>query len=279
MIDLHTHSCFSDGTLTPTQLVKEAEKLGLSAIALTDHNTVEGLPEFMTAGEHSAVTVIPGIEFSTEYENTELHMIALFVAEAYYPLITARMEDFRRRKEQSNRDLVTALQQEGLHIDYEKIHARSEGYVNRAVIAAELTELGYAATIQEAFKKYLNPDRGYYIPTRRMDAYEAITFIKSIGAVAVLAHPFLNLSEAALRRFLPQAVDSGLDAMETMYPKYDEQTTRLARQIAAEMGLLQSGGSDFHGKNKPDIFLGTGRGTLKIPDLFLMDLFARKNTA
>lgn len=275
MIDLHTHSTFSDGTLTPTQLVREAERVGLSAIALTDHNTVEGLPEFLAAGAKSRVRTIPGIEFSTEYEGIELHILALFVRPEHYAPITAEMEQFRLRKEKSNEDLVAALNRVGIAVDYEKIRREAEGYVNRAVIAAEMTALGYTASVQEAFKKYMAPERGFYVPPRRPDAFEMIRFIKAMGLPAVLAHPFLNLNETQLRQFLPRAVTCGLDAMETAYPKYDDMTTLLAQVVAEDFGLLPSGGSDFHGSNKPDIAMGTGRGKLQVAEQVLCDLEER----
>lgn len=275
MVDLHTHSDFSDGTYTPGELVAEAQGLGLKAIALCDHNTVQGLPAFMAAGEGCSVETVPGVEFSTQYGEVELHILALFVEKEHYGRITAMMEDFRNRKEKSNEDLVAALNRIGLAIDYRKIRAESEGYVNRAVIAAEMTAKGYTASVQDAFRKYLNPEMGYYIPPKRPDAYEMIRFIKSIGAVAVLAHPFLNLDEAALRRFLPKAVRCGLDGMETAYPKYTPETTLLAQVVAEQFGLLYSGGSDFHGENKPDIRMGTGRGTLHVPAAWLQALKTR----
>lgn len=276
MIDLHTHSTFSDGTLTPTQLIREAQTKDLSAVALTDHNTVEGLPEFVCAGLGSGVKVIPGVEFSTEYEGIELHILALFVTPEMYAPITSVLEDFRIRKEKSNEELVTALGKVGIQIDYEKIRRESDGYVNRAVIAAEMTALGYTASVKEAFKTYLQPEFGYYIPPRRPDAYEMICFIKELGAVAVLAHPLLNLTERQLRGFLPKAVTSGLDAMEIAYPKYSPMETLLAQVVAEDHGLLPSGGSDFHGENKPDIALGTGRDNLCIPDSWLAALATRQ---
>lgn len=265
MIDLHTHSTFSDGTMTPTELVREAERLGLSAIALTDHNTVEGLPEFMAAGQGSSVRTVPGVEFSTEYGGTELHILALFVRPEHYAPITEEMEQFRLRKEKSNEELVAALNRAGIAVNYEKIRRESKGYVNRALIGAEMMALGYTSSVQEAFKKYLAPEQGFYVPPRRTDACEMIRFIKSMGLTAVLAHPFLNLNEKQLRAFLPRALACGLDAMETAYPKYDDMTTLLAQVVAEDFGLLPGGGSDFHGTNKPDIAMGTGRNNLQIP--------------
>ena len=264
--DLHTHSIFSDGTDTPTQLVNMAETIGLSAIALTDHNTVAGLPEFLEAAKGRNVNAIAGVEFSADYRGTELHILGLFVDAKHFGAITQRMEDYHRCKEQSNRELVGKLNEAGYAIDYDAIKAGTPGgQVNRALIAAELTRLGYTESIQKAFKQLLSPKCGYYVPPRRPDPFEVIRFIKSLDAVAVLAHPFLNLEEQPLREFLQEAVLCGLDGMETIYSTYDAQTTSLAKQVADEFHLLHSGGSDYHGFNKPHIQIGVGQGDLSVP--------------
>ena len=264
--DLHNHSTFSDGTDTPTTLLALAEERKLGAIALTDHNTVAGLPEFLSAAEGKSVRAIAGTEFSTDYKGTELHILGLFLKPEHFDTITNLLEGYRLRKEQSNRDLVEKLNAVGYMIDYDRIkNSTPEGQVNRALIAAELTRLGYTESIQDAFKKLLSPKCGYYTPPERFSPFEIIRFIKSLGAVAVLAHPFLNLKEAELREFLAQAVPCGLDAMETLYSTYDEETTILAEKIADEFKILHSGGSDYHGGNKPHIQMGVGQGNLAIP--------------
>lgn len=263
--DLHMHSTFSDGTDTPAQLLELAEELGLGAVALTDHNTVAGLPEFLEAAKGKKVRAIAGTEFSTDYHGTELHILGLFLKPEHFSTITALLEDYHRRKEQSNRDLVDKLNAAGYDVDYDKIkNSTPEGQVNRALIAAELTRLGYTESIQAAFKQLLSPKCGYYIPPARPSPFETIRFIKSLGAVAVLAHPFLNLEEEPLREFLKEAVPCGLDAMETMYSTYDERTTAAAKRVADDFGLLHSGGSDYHGKNKPHIQMGIGQGNLAV---------------
>ncbi len=274
--DLHVHSVFSDGTCTPAELVKLAEEAGLSAIALCDHNTVEGLRAFAEAAAESRVEGVPGVEFSTDYCGTELHILALFVQPQYYGEISQMLADFDLRKEESNVALAAALNKAGYRFDYEAVKtATPKGHINRAHIAAELTRLGYTESVQAAFKTLLSPEHGYYKPPKRPDAYDTIRYIKSIGAVAVLAHPFLSMDEALLRTFLPEAVACGLDAMETMYAKYEAATTELAMHIAAEHGIANSGGSDFHGQNKPDIFIGVGRGELRIPEAWLENLRKR----
>ena len=275
--DLHTHSVFSDGTDTPARLIELAAEAGLSAVALCDHNTVAGLPDFLEAAKDSAVEAVPGVEISTDYADKELHILALFVQPQHYAAVTALLAEGDRRKEQSNIDLVAALNAAGYALSYEEIKAKTpQGHINRAHIAAEMLELGYVESVQAAFRTLLSPKHGLYHPPKRIDAYDAIRFIKSIGAVAVLAHPFLSMDEQLLRAFLPRAVEAGLDAMEVFYSKYDEETTLLAVKIAEEYGILPSGGSDYHGGNKPDIAIGIGRGDLKIPHQWLNGLKKRK---
>ncbi len=264
--DLHTHSYFSDGTLSPAQLISAAREAGLSAVALCDHNTVQGLPEFIQAGQGSGVTPVPGIEFSTDYQGTELHILALFVKPEHYGPIRELMGTYKQKKERSNRDLVDALNRAGYRICYEDIAASARGRINRAHIAAALLEKGYVASVQDAFQSLLSPKRGYYHPPELPQALEIIPYIKDMGAVAVLAHPFLSFkTEEAVSGFLEKAVPAGLDAMETMYPKYTPEQTVAAAALAERFGIAPSGGSDFHGQNKPDIAIGTGRGTLRVP--------------
>lgn len=268
--DLHTHSVFSDGTDTPAQLLARAEEKGLCAIALTDHNTVSGLPAFLEAARESSVRAIAGAEFSADYNGVELHILGLFLKPEQFDEITAMTREYHRRKDQSNIDLIKKLNEAGYAIDYDKIKAATPGgQVNRALIAAELTRLGYTESIKDAFKKLLKPECGYYVPPQRATPFETIRFIKSLGAVAVLAHPFLNLKEQELRVFLEQAVPCGLDGMETMYSTYDRETEKLSMEIAAAYGLLSSGGSDYHGNNKPHIELGSGQGGLNVPESYL----------
>ena len=271
--DLHTHSHYSDGTCAPAELIQLAEKAELSAVALCDHNTVAGLAEFMAAARESDVEAVPGIEFSTEYRGTGLHILGLFLEERHYGAVESLLKEALERKKQSNMTLVEKLREQGLAVDYESIRAEAGGTVNRAVIGAWLVRHGCCSSMEEAFDNWLSLERGLYVPPKRPDAFETIQFIKSIGAAAVLAHPFLNLDEAQLREFLKQAVD--LDGMEVYYSKFSPEQTALAEKIAAEFGLACSGGSDFHGSNKPDISVGTGRGNLAVPLTCLKELKKR----
>ncbi len=273
LCDLHTHTFFSDGTDTPTALVEKAEAMGLGAIALTDHNTVGGLPEFLQAAQGKSIQAVPGIEFSTDYWGTELHILGLWIPSSYYDTITEMMHEQRRQKELSNRALVDRLTKAGYGLDYDRIRATTrDGYVNRAHIAVELTNLGYTPTVQDAFNQLLGVEKGYYVPPVMLSSLEVLAFIREMGAVSVLAHPFLNLQQEGLRAFLRQALPAGLCGMEVLYGMYDDATTELSKQIADQFGLLYSGGSDYHGGNKPHIRLGQGRGNLAIPMAFCRNL-------
>ncbi len=273
--DLHCHSTFSDGTDTPEQLLRQAQKLDLSAIALTDHNTVAGLPTFLKAAKEYDVEAVAGTEFSTVWQGTELHILGLFLKPEHFDAVTQKLEVYNQRKERSNVELVRALDQGGYHLDYAKIKASTpNGQVNRALIAAELTTLGYTQSNQEAFKKLLKPGCGYYTPPERFSPFEIIPFIKSLGAVVVWAHPLLSLDEKQAEAFLQEAQGCGLDGMEVYYSTYDAQTTASACALADRFGLCYSGGSDYHGHNKPDIRMGAGKGELTVPTALFRELKA-----
>ncbi|MBR6555869.1 MAG: PHP domain-containing protein [Clostridia bacterium] len=263
--DLHAHSHFSDGTDSPTQLLQKAQAAGISALALTDHNTVAGLPEFLAAAEGSTVTAVPGVEISTEYNNVELHIVGLFLKPAYWAQVTDYLATINIRKEQSSRALIKSLCEAGYPLDYDEVKAQHHGVVNRAVIAGAMLQKGYITTIGEAFRGLLSETNGVYVPPKRIPSLEAVDFLRSVQAVPVLAHPFLNLGEADMVRFIQLAKPCGLAAMETLYSTYSDATTADAQRIAQTCGLLQSGGSDYHGGPKPDIALGTGRGSLAVP--------------
>lgn len=274
MCDLHTHSTSSDGSLTPTELIRAAEAIGLDAIALCDHNTVAGLPEFLQAAKNSSVEAIPGCEFSSDYMGIDLHIIGMMIPTDQFDRITAMLAETQAAKEQSNLDLVARLAEDGYVIDYPALRKQAgDGFINRANIAQALVAKGYVPSVKDAFSQLLSTKGKYYIPPKRLDSFEVIRFIKSIGAVAVLAHPFLNLKEEGqLRAFLDEAVKHGLDAMETIYTAYSDETTALARRIAADYSLKESGGSDFHGSAKPATALGIGKGNIKVPTEFLHKL-------
>ncbi len=264
--DLHTHSIYSDGTYTPKEIIDSAVNIGLSAVALCDHNTVDGLHDFLSAANNKNIQAIAGAEFSVDYNGTELHLLGLYIPENNFDKVTDLMNDVNRRKMQSNLDLIESLNRVGYKIDYDTIkNSTPNGKFNRAHIAAELTKKGYTNSIKEAFDTLLSPSSGHYKEPKRLRFFEMIDFIKSIDAVPVLAHPFLNLTKSELKNLLPPAKKQGLVGMECYYSLYSTTTTKEAVELAEEFELKCSGGSDFHGDNKPDIKLGIGKGNLKTP--------------
>ena len=269
--DLHTHSVFSDGSCTPAEIVDGAIRVGLSAIALTDHNTVDGLPDFISAAHGKKIDVAPGAEFSVEYEGKELHVLGLFIPQRYFAQVSDLMTSVNKRKEESNIALIDSLNQAGYRLDYETIKsATPNGKINRAHIAAAMVEKGYIGSVKEGFDTLLSKSAGHYKEPVRLSAEEMIDFISSIGAVSVLAHPFLNLTEQELVAFL--SVAKGLGGLECYYSTYDEETTNKSLRIAEGFGLAFSGGSDFHGATKPDIQLGVGKGNLATPYEWVLEL-------
>ena len=266
LCDLHTHSVFSDGTDTPAEIIRSALDLELHAVALCDHNTVDGLPDFLSAANGEPIEAIAGAEFSVDYQGTELHLLGLFIPEAAFSPISQQMQEANRRKEESNLALVDRLNKAGYHLDYPAMKARSpKGQINRAHIAKELTAMGYTPSITHAFDTLLSKTGGFYTEPQRITVFEMLHFLRDLGAMTVLAHPFLNLTEAALLEFLTEAKRQGLQGMECIYSQYDQGQTERSHQIAASFGLLPSGGSDYHGANKPDIRLGFGKGDLRVP--------------
>ncbi len=265
--DLHTHTVYSDGTLTPCELVAEAIRAGISAVALTDHNNCDGLDIFLAEAGKCGLEAAPGVELSTEYKGIELHLIAMFITPDQYPKIKEFVGDLKERKNLANRALVDKLNAIfGYEMDYDELMKLTpDGYVNRAHIAADMVKRGYVCSFKEAFDGFLREDAGYYVPPRRADFFDALDFVSSLGAVSILAHPLLQLSREELEELLPIAKEHGLCAFETQYAAYSKSKRNYSSKLARRLGLIESGGSDFHGANKPDQKLGVGRGDLIVP--------------
>lgn len=277
MCDLHTHTVHSDGTLSSSELVCEAKRIGLSAIALTDHNSVAGLDEFLSAARENGVEAAAGVEFSVEYKGMELHLIGLFIDREHYGAVMEFIGDLKEKKNEANRALVSKLRAIGFEIDYEALLAATpEGYVNRAHIAIDMLRRGYVASVSEAFDRYLSEKSGYYRSPEKPDLFKTIEFIDSIGAVSILAHPLLQLSREELKELIMADGCRKLDAIETQYVKYSREDREFSSGLCRELSLLESGGSDFHGDNKPGQELGVGRGDLFVPYEFYEALKARK---
>lgn len=273
--DLHSHSNYSDGTMSPKELIQLAEARGLSALALTDHNTAKGLPDFLKAAENSTVEAVAGCEFSTDFDGKELHILGLFMPPSSFAEIEDFVELMHIAKHHSNVKLLERLNNAGYRLTYQEITAITKAdEFNRSHVADVMVAKGYIRDKQLAFNTILKEGNGFYESPKRVSAGMAIRFIKANGGVAVHAHPLHSVSYDFMLHFLPEAKAAGLDGIETLYTEYTPEQTAQAFALAERFGLKPSGGSDFHGAAKPGIDLGTGRGNLQVPYEYYLKLKA-----
>ncbi len=273
LCDMHIHSNCSDGSFSPEELIDEANENGIKAIALCDHNTVSGLTRFVNAAKNSGVIAVPGVEITSTYKGEEVHMLGLFLKEGQYPKISEYLEQINARKTENNKVLAKRLNEGGFAISYDAVLNIAGGAIpNRVHFAKALLAKGYVSSLSEAFETILAEGGEFYKPAEKLNTLEVICFLSSIDAVPVLAHPFLNFSHAGLREFLPKAKKCGLAGMEIIYPLFSKEETALAESLAKEYGLIPSGGSDFHGINKPDIKMGRGKDNIIVPFSFYENL-------
>ena len=266
IIDLHVHSTESDGTLTPEDLVAEAKKAELAAFALTDHDTCQGVGKAMPLAASAGIELIPGIELSTDYHGKEVHIVGLYIDIENEQLLKKTAE-YRKGRSERNALMVEALQKEGLSITMEELVAENpDCVITRANIARFLYEHGQMKSVREAFDRYIGDHCKCYVGRLKVASTDAVRLIKEAGGTAILAHPLLyGLSNTNLQKMIDELKPAGLDGLEAIYSTYTTGEEQQMKRLARENGLLISGGSDFHGSNKPDIALGRGRGHLYIP--------------
>ena len=265
-IDLHAHTTASDGTLSPTELVALARDSGLEALAVTDHDTVGGLEEALAAGRDLGLEVIPGCELSVEYPGPGfMHILGLYVPTKPEKLM-AGMRELNDLRANRNVRIVKKLQDLGLDVTYEAVLALARGTVGRPHIAQAIVNAGGAADIPQAFDVYLGEGGKAYLPKDKFSPQKAIGLLRSEGATVVLAHPYsIKKDGPALEREVRQLADWGLEGLECLYTLHSPGQTKAFVDLAGRLGLLVTGGSDFHGAPKPDIHLGVGRGDLSVP--------------
>ena len=249
-----------------------AKEQGL-IIALTDHNTVSGLPDFLREAEKCGVVGVGGTELSCTYAEREFHLLGLFISPEHYKSIEALVSKFHILKQKSVVDLIERLNAAGYKVDYEKVCQRTmNGNVNRAHIATELLERGYVSSVTEAFETLLSKNYGFYVEPERLELIDAIRFLRSVKALPILAHPLKEISAEQLCEMLPRLIEAGLVGIETMHSSYSDEDIALSKEIAHRYSLLQSGGSDYHGTAKPDVSIAIGKGNLSIPSSVYYDL-------
>ncbi len=275
-IDLHTHTTASDGSFTPSQLVRYAKEKGLRAIAITDHDTIEGNEEALQAGISEEIEVVPGIEISVDYSPGSMHMLGYFI-DTKDPGLNERLALLQGSRSDRNPRIIEKLNELGIAITYDEVVKISGGgQVGRPHIAQVLMHRGYTRTIQEAFDKYLGKGAPAYFDKFRLTASDAIAMIRDAGGIPVLAHPFTLKckSTKVLEKLIRELTDQGLQGIEAYYTEHNERQTSRYLRLAEQNNLLVTGGSDFHGANMAGVDLGRGRGNLTIPDKLFENLKA-----
>ncbi|MCI6486771.1 MAG: PHP domain-containing protein [Clostridiales bacterium] len=270
-IDLHVHTTASDSTASPAEAVRLAKEAGLSAIAITDHDTVSGYAEAAEAGKKYGVEVVPGIEISTKYGRA-VHILGYYIdpdSDKLAPVLEWVVHD----RDERNRKMAELMAADGLPVSYEEMHRRFGAVIGRPHFAEVLVELGLAKDIRDAFDRYVEKGQKYYLPRNFLSIERSIEIIREAGGVPVLAHPFqYKLDDAGLRELIEHCMESGLQGMECRYSGYSVEQSKYLGRLAEEYGLIKTGGSDFHGDNKKHISIGTGTGHLEVPYKYLEKL-------
>jgi predicted metal-dependent phosphoesterase TrpH len=280
VIDLHTHSTVSDGSEEPTAVVELAAEAGLTAVALTDHDRLDGLHAAAERAAEVGVELVPGCELSVEHPGT-MHVLVYFLAEGFSPHDGGPLQDelagLQQAREDRNGVLARKLQEIGLPITLEEMEEESGGTgTGRPHAAAVLVRKGVVTSVQEAFDRYLAKGKPGYVPKTRLAPADALRLARASGALPVLAHPLsLGVEPAELERQVGELAGLGLAGMECVYGRYTAEERRGLEDLAGRLGLAVTGGSDFHGSYKPDLAVGTGRGDLAVDDVLLAGLRER----
>ena len=274
-IDLHVHSTASDGTVSPADLVAMAAALPLCAFALTDHDTTDGIDEARKAALSvpDAPEIIPGIELSTDFFGTDIHIVGLDLS-YQDPAFQSFLASLRQNRLEKNQTMIDRMKHDGIPISYEQMtSAFGEQVWTRAHFARYLLSLGLVSSIPEAFDRYIGDHCPYYVAGKKISSSEAVSVIRRFGGIPILAHPLqYHFNDTKLRTLIHDLKSAGLIGMEVYYSSYTLPQEQYLCFLAEEFSLLPGGGSDFHGDNKPEIHLGTGTGTLAIPPEILQQL-------
>ncbi len=271
MIDLQMHSIYSDGSMTPTELVHEAKSLGLTAIALTDHDTIDGLSEFVNAASQMNMVAVPGVEISTDSSlpnHGHLHLLGLFI-DPSNPILKNKLNFLRYQRNKRAKQILDKLNILGIKLGIKDLQREAgDSCIGRPHIAKILVKQNIVSSLQEAFDIYLAKGKPAYVEKIKFDEQNAIGLIKEAGGLAILAHPHLmNYATVDETKYkIMQLKEFGLDGFEVYYPTMPQSFSLELIHFAEENGFAISGGSDYHGKNKEGIFMGIGKGDLKIPD-------------
>ena len=272
-VDLHVHSSASDGTDAPDVVVAKAAALGLTALALTDHDTLSGIHEARETAARYPIELIPGVELSVDHAGVKIHMLAYFLEPTPGPL-QDRLEELRTGRTIRNHRIVERLNELGYPITMEDVLRQAAGdAVGRPHIADALVEAGAIGDRSEAFVDLLGDGGSAYVERDRLTAVDAIRLTKESGGATSIAHPLtINTDAATLRSIFEDLRYAGLTGIEAHYSEHPPAIRRQLAAVAADLGLVATGGSDYHGSGKPDLRIGSGRGDLVVPDSALEEL-------
>jgi predicted metal-dependent phosphoesterase TrpH len=245
-VDLHTHSTASDGLYSPSELLHRAHAAGLRALALTDHDSTEGIAEAAQAAHELGIEFVPGIEVNTDVHGGEVHVLGYFL-EYEQPAFQAVLKRLRDARERRGERMVELLNEQGVHITWQRVREIAQGAVGRPHVAEALMEAGYVSSIGEAFDKYIGNDCPAYVPRYKLSPEDAVRLIVSANGLPSVAHPFRIPGLPELRRWLPSLCRAGLVGLETYYGDYTPEEEQELLILAHEYDLIPTGGSDFHG--------------------------------
>ncbi len=260
-VDLHCHTTASDGALTPAQLVERAARLALKVIAVTDHDSTEGVVAALAAGERHGVEVIPGVEINTDVPGTEVHVLGYFL-DYTDPVLCGELARLRDGRVGRAKRMAEKLTEMGAPIRFERIlEIAGEGSVGRPHVAQALVEAGHVTSFDQAFEKYIGRNSPAYVERMKFTPVEACALIRRVGGLPVLAHPVFFDRYGAIKSpfnldaMLPELIGAGLVGLEVYYPRYDAVTIEYLMAVARRYHLLHTGGTDFHGirANEPDL--------------------------
>jgi len=259
MIDLHTHTVASDGSMTPSELIKHAIENGIEAIAITDHDSIGGLIET------DELEVVPGIELSVE-SDTETHILGYYI-DANHPKLLAALDGILEVRMQRNYEYSAKLKQLGFDVSVEEAAALApNGVIARAHFAKVMAMKGYSKSVKDAFDDYLSNGKPAYSSLQYLTAEQGVELIKAAGGVAYVAHlNLINMDDKPLRELIIKLMDYGLDGIEGYYTEYTPEHEYKYRKMAKDLGIKISGGTDFHGAMKPHIAIGRGYGNMDVP--------------
>jgi len=274
VIDLHTHTTYSDGTLRPEALVARAAEAGLRAVAVTDHDTVDGVEEALAAGRRLGIEVVPGVEINLEHQQVTMDLLGYFLAGCPTAELRAQLAELRSYRDERNRRILVRLAELGYPLEERELAAIGEhGAVGRPHIAEALRRRGYVRSIPEAFERFLRRGAPAWVDRRRLSLPQAVRSLRASGGLPVIAHPgIIRTDDAGLATLAREAAKAGVVGLECYYPSHDRPTVERVLALCRRFALVPTGGSDFHGAVKPGNTLGIGALGKPVPDEVLDDL-------